>query len=151
MYSTSSDTNVTQLTVLFEAEVYIFRGRDVIIDVYKADDKIATSGATNWKLLDDSINWDLDVNILLKHIYRIWKKRVYIIYYPCVTHIIYISYIRVCVCVTSTYKIKVNKSVWRPVISTPFMSTNKTLFLLQAIAKSWDKMIGAVNTSKTGN
>ena len=38
---------MTQLTVLFEAEVYIFRGRDVIIDVYKADDKVATSGATS--------------------------------------------------------------------------------------------------------
>ena len=37
---------MTQLTVLSEAEVYIFKGRGVFIDVYKADDKIATSGAT---------------------------------------------------------------------------------------------------------
>ena len=37
---------MTQLTVLTEAEVYIFRGRGVFIDVYKADDKIATSGTT---------------------------------------------------------------------------------------------------------
>ena len=35
---------MTQLTVLSEAEVYIFRGRGVFIDVYKAADKIATSG-----------------------------------------------------------------------------------------------------------
>ena len=33
--------------VLSEAEVYIFRGRGVFIDVYKADDKIATSGSTS--------------------------------------------------------------------------------------------------------
>ena len=38
---------MTQLTVLSKAEVYIFRGRGVFIDVYKADDKIATSGATS--------------------------------------------------------------------------------------------------------
>ena len=38
---------MTQLTVLSEAEVYIFRGRGVIIDVYKADDKVAISGATS--------------------------------------------------------------------------------------------------------
>ena len=38
---------MTQLTVLSEAEVYIFKGRGVITDVYKADDKIATSGATS--------------------------------------------------------------------------------------------------------
>ena len=38
---------MTQLTVLTEAEVYIFRGRGVFIDVYKAGDKIATSGATS--------------------------------------------------------------------------------------------------------
>ena len=37
---------MTQLTVLSEAEVYIFKDRGVFIDVYKADDKIATSGAT---------------------------------------------------------------------------------------------------------
>ena len=37
---------MTQLTVLTKAEVYIFRGRGVFIDVYKADDKMATSGAT---------------------------------------------------------------------------------------------------------
>ena len=37
---------MTQLTVLSEAEVYIFKVRGVFIDVYKADDKIATSGAT---------------------------------------------------------------------------------------------------------
>ena len=30
-----------------EAEVYIFRSRGVFIDVYKADEKIATSGATS--------------------------------------------------------------------------------------------------------
>ena len=41
------ETDVTQLTVLSEAEVYIFRGRGVFIDVYKADDKNATSGATS--------------------------------------------------------------------------------------------------------
>ena len=33
--------------VLSEAEVYIFRGRGVFIDVYKADNKIVTSGATS--------------------------------------------------------------------------------------------------------
>ena len=38
---------MTQLTVLTEAEVYIFRGRGVFIDVYKVDDKTATSGATS--------------------------------------------------------------------------------------------------------
>ena len=36
---------MTQLTVLTEAEVYIFKVRGVLIDVYKADDKLATSGA----------------------------------------------------------------------------------------------------------
>ena len=43
---------MTQLTVLTEAEVYIFRGRGVFIDVYKADDKIATSGATSLADID---------------------------------------------------------------------------------------------------
>ena len=38
---------MTQLTVLSKGEVYILRGRGVFIDVYKADDKIATSGATS--------------------------------------------------------------------------------------------------------
>ena len=38
---------MTQLTVLTESEVYIFRGRGVFIDVCKADEKIATSGATS--------------------------------------------------------------------------------------------------------
>ena len=38
---------MTQLTVLFKAEVYIFKGRGVFIDVYKVDDKIVTSGATS--------------------------------------------------------------------------------------------------------
>ena len=38
---------MTQLTILTEAEAYIFRGRGVFIDVYKADDKIVTSGATS--------------------------------------------------------------------------------------------------------
>ena len=38
---------MTQLTVLSKAEVYIFRVRGVFIDVYEADDKIATSGATS--------------------------------------------------------------------------------------------------------
>ena len=32
--------------------MYIFRGRGVIIDVYKADDKIATSGATSLADID---------------------------------------------------------------------------------------------------
>ena len=36
---------MTQLTVLSKAEVYIFRGRGVFIDVYRSDDKIVTSGA----------------------------------------------------------------------------------------------------------
>ena len=43
---------MTQLTVLSEAEVYIFRGRGVFIDVYKTDDKIATSGATSLADID---------------------------------------------------------------------------------------------------
>ena len=49
---------MTQLTVLrqrctfIEAEVYIFRGRGVFIDVYKADDKIATSSATSLADID---------------------------------------------------------------------------------------------------
>ena len=38
---------MAQLTVLSKAEVYIFRGRGVFINVYKADDKIVTSGATS--------------------------------------------------------------------------------------------------------
>ena len=37
---------MTQLAVFSKVEVNIFRGRGVFIDVYKADDKIATSGAT---------------------------------------------------------------------------------------------------------
>ena len=36
---------MTQLLALTEAEVYIFKSRGVLIDVYKANDKIATSGA----------------------------------------------------------------------------------------------------------
>ena len=36
---------MTQLLALTEAEVYIFKSRGVFIDVYKSDDKIATSGA----------------------------------------------------------------------------------------------------------
>ena len=43
---------MTQLMVLSKAEVYIFRGRGVFIDVYKADDKIVTSGATSLSDLD---------------------------------------------------------------------------------------------------
>ena len=35
------------MTVLTEAEVYIFRDRGVFIDAYEADDKLATSGATS--------------------------------------------------------------------------------------------------------
>ena len=38
---------MTQLTALSKAEGYIFKGRGVFIDVYKADDKIFTSGATS--------------------------------------------------------------------------------------------------------
>ena len=37
---------MTQLLALTETEVYIFKDRGVFIDVYKADDKIAASGAT---------------------------------------------------------------------------------------------------------
>ena len=32
--------------------MYIYRGRGVFIDVYKADDKIATSGATSLADID---------------------------------------------------------------------------------------------------
>ena len=42
-YATSSDTNVPQLTS--KAEVYIFKGRGVFINVYKANNESATSGA----------------------------------------------------------------------------------------------------------
>ena len=38
---------MTQLTVLSKGEVYLFRDRSVFINVYKADDKIVTSGATS--------------------------------------------------------------------------------------------------------
>ena len=38
--------------VLSEAEVYTFKGRDVFIDVYKANDKIATSGETSLADID---------------------------------------------------------------------------------------------------
>ena len=38
---------MTHITVPSEAEVYFFRGRGVFIDVYKADDKIVTSGTTS--------------------------------------------------------------------------------------------------------
>ena len=37
---------------LSEAEVYIFIGKGVFINVYKADDKIATSGATSLADID---------------------------------------------------------------------------------------------------
>ena len=40
------------MAVLTEAEVYIFRGRGVFIDVYKADDEIATSGAPSLADID---------------------------------------------------------------------------------------------------
>ena len=43
---------MTQLMVLSEAKVYIFRGRGVFIDVYKTDDKIATSDATSLADID---------------------------------------------------------------------------------------------------
>ena len=36
---------MTQLPALTEVEVYIFKSRGVFIDVYKAEDKTATSGA----------------------------------------------------------------------------------------------------------
>ena len=45
---------MTQLTVLYKAEVYIFKIRGAFIDVYKADNKIVTSGATS---LADIILW----------------------------------------------------------------------------------------------
>ena len=38
---------MTQLTARFKGKVYIFRGRGVFIDVYKANDKIVTSGETS--------------------------------------------------------------------------------------------------------
>ena len=38
--------------VLSKGEVYIFRGRGVIVDVYKADDKIVTSGKTSLADID---------------------------------------------------------------------------------------------------
>ena len=38
---------MTLLTVLSKAEGYIFKGRGVFIDVYKADDKNVTSGSTS--------------------------------------------------------------------------------------------------------
>ena len=43
---------MTQLTVLSGPEVYIFSGRGVFIDVYKADDKLATSGSTSLADID---------------------------------------------------------------------------------------------------
>ena len=43
---------MTQLTILSKAEVYIFRGRGVFIDVYKADEKVASSGATSLADID---------------------------------------------------------------------------------------------------
>ena len=43
---------MTQLTVLSKVEVYIFKSKGVFIDVHKADDKIATSGATSLADLD---------------------------------------------------------------------------------------------------
>ena len=43
---------MTQLPALTEAEVYIFKGRGVFIDVYKAEDKIATSGAMSLADID---------------------------------------------------------------------------------------------------
>ena len=43
MYSTSSDTNVTQLTVLRQR--CTFSETEVYIDVYRGDDNFATSGA----------------------------------------------------------------------------------------------------------
>ena len=55
---------MTQLPALNEAEVCTFRGRGVFIDVYKADDKIVTSGAmsladinlrTTYKEIIDSV------------------------------------------------------------------------------------------------
>ena len=45
---------MTQLTVLSKGKVYLFRGSGVFIDVYNADDKIVTSGATS---LADIILW----------------------------------------------------------------------------------------------
>ena len=45
-------TNVIQLTVLRQREVYIFKGGGVFIYVYKADDQISTSGATSPADLD---------------------------------------------------------------------------------------------------
>ena len=38
--------------VLSKAEVYIFRGSGVFIDVYKADETVATSGATSLAGID---------------------------------------------------------------------------------------------------
>ena len=43
---------MTQLTVLSGAEVYIFKGTGVFIDVFKADGKIATSGAMSLADID---------------------------------------------------------------------------------------------------
>ena len=44
MYSTSSDTNVTQLTVL--RQKCTFSEAEVYIDVYSVDENFVTSGAT---------------------------------------------------------------------------------------------------------
>ena len=43
---------MTQLTVRSKGEVYIFRGRGVFIDVYKAHDKIVSSGAASLAEID---------------------------------------------------------------------------------------------------
>ena len=43
---------MSQLTALTEAEVFIASGKGVFIDVYKADDKIASSGALSQADID---------------------------------------------------------------------------------------------------
>ena len=59
---------MTQLTVLSKAEVYIFKERGVLIDVYKADDKIVTSGATSLA--------DIDLRITYRAIYSVATGRI---------------------------------------------------------------------------
>ena len=93
MYSTSSDTNVTQLTVLSEAEVYIFRGRGVFIDVYKADDKIVTSGATSLAEIDLRRTYRAIDSVATGRIPSIFCDNIYILMYDTAPHLTQITYV----------------------------------------------------------
>ena len=86
--------------------MYIFRGRGVFIDVYKADDKIATSGTTSLA--------DLDLRRTYRAIDSVATGRIPSLFCALSVHVLtsklYILYTIMCKQQTSIYKLFCSKA-----------------------------------------